>query len=724
MSEAYDVESEIKVDASAARGATERLVSDLLELQRTLLNTGSVMLSVFKGVAPQLNMFSTALLSASGHMATLKSTSGAVAANIAPLAKTIQQTSISVTTLGRQSRQAGDSMTSAFQRAGRAAGPLSGVLRNAIGIGAAYLGVRALTGAFTGLVRSSFAFGSTMERNRTSLGAVLAATLPSLKVVEDATQRMAQGGRIGDAIFRQLQVDALKSVATSAELATIYTQITGPLATAGARLSDIRKITNDTVAAATVLGVDYAQAARDINLMSTGSAGMDTMLFRMLKSTGRITESTKEWNEMLPAKRLKRMQEALSGFAPAAAAFEQTLPGITSSFVDYAQRFRQVFMSGPLEALRGLLVRLVDTFRQNETKISSVLKVLGDRFAGLLNPVVSGFKRVADYFIQNWESIANRIERTYTLLASAATHYGPSLMAGAKAAGGAALVGRYAPGAASAGFAGLKAGISGGGAAVEGSAFGTAISGITHLITSVSAMGGLFTYVVPVIAILVGLVAVLADQWQYTSIILGVVWGFLQQVFSTIWNLLTSVYGALMPLLKIIGVVVAAIMTLGLILGFFVVRILWGLFLKPMMDGWALIFEYLGQGLTWVYDKIVGMFTSLASLFGMINQDLLPQGAGGAGGISWVDNLKGQFAHAFKGFEDQAKVDDSILGKAEAQPPTSGKGTVNDFRNSKIEVKQDFRQADPDRVWAQFVQGIGDAASQRLSSALIPSGTR
>ena len=42
----------------------------------------------------------------------------------------------------------------------------------------------------------------------------------------------------------------------------------------------------------------------------------------------------------------------------------------------------------------------------------------------------------------------------------------------------------------------------------------------------------------------------------------------------------------------------------------------------------------------------------------------------------------------------------------------------------KIEVKQDFRNANPDNVWLQMLDGVNSAAESRLSSALIPDFTR
>lgn len=747
MSEEYDVKGEIRIDANAAVGATDRLTQDLLGLQRTLLNTGSVMLSVFQGVRPQLDHFANQTHAAAGHMGLLKTSALAVNTTVTPLARSMQLAAEAVTKFGQQGtraippvtqqvdqlarsgRRAGDSMQSAFQRAGQAAGPLTGILRNTLGLATAYFGIRALGGAFSSMVKSSFALGGTLEQQRTSLGAVLAATQGDLRAMKDRNVAMERGGQLGDAMFRALQADALKSVATSSDLAMIFTSISGPLAGAGAKLGEIRKITNDTVSAATVLGVDLAQASRDINLMATGAAGTDTALFRMLLSTGAIVDdqgklvkNAQQWNSMLPEKRLRAMQKALAGFGPAASKFEKTFPGISSSFTDFGQRFRQTFMGGPIDAMRLALIKIVGVFNDNESRIGGLLKLMGDKIGAAMTPALNWMISATKYFINNWDLIAARIENGWKTLKAVATQYAPSIIAGAKGAAVASMVGKYAPGALSTVGGGLSAGLAGG-AAVEGSGVATAISGLTHLFSVIGAMGGVFTYVILPISILVGLVMALADQWQYTVIVLGVIWGFLQDVFSTIWGLLTALFSALSPLLKIVGIVVAAFAVLVGIFAFFFIRILWGA-MKAIIEGWTLIFQYLGEGLDWIYSKISFLFTGLAQLFGAINADLLPKAGAGGNGISWLDDIKGQFAAAMAGFDTQKAKDKALLDAADKNAPATRAGTVVDMRGSKIEVKQDFRQADPDRVWAQFVQGIGDAADQRLSSALVPGYTR
>jgi hypothetical protein len=421
------------------------------------------------------------------------------------------------------------------------------------------------------------------------------------------------------------------------------------------------------------------------------------------------------------------LQEALSGFAPAAAAFEKTLPGITSSFVDYMQRFRGMFMAGPLESIRKMLVRLVDIFRRNEARITAILTTMGNAFARWLDPALERFTDGTEWFIDNWDKIAGRIQRAlerWALISSniraGVKHYGPSLGAGAKAAGAGILLGRFAPGAVSTVSAGVSAGLAG---EVGGGGLAGTIAGVTHVTSVVASMGGTFTILLPVLALVVGLVGAMVDAWAHLTPIFGAFWTLLQDVFGMLWGIVSNVGSAFFSLAKILGAVILSVLTVGLTLMTFVAKYLWKGVLKPILSLVSVIFEAIAKVFDWIYQKVLWVFTSLADLFGTLHKDLLPASGGGYT-PGFFDKLMSGFQSSLAAFEAQAAGDKSALSAAEQGAPGSRKTTVNDFRGSKIEVKQDFRQADPDRVWLQFVEGINDAAEQRLASALVPDFTR
>jgi len=721
VSDEYDVEAKITVDDKPARAAIGRIAGDLTELYQHAAKTGQEIRKALGMARPEAKAFAATVGIASARMNALAANTTKATAATKPLSGALEHAAQSSARLASQGARTGNVMTGAFQRAGSAGSGLGGIMRSVLGFGAAYVGINALTGAFRGLVGAAFAFQSINDKNAVSIQAVLAAS-HQFGSIADPVERMAAAGRVGAAVFRELQDDALRSVATSQELASIYTQVSGPLIGAGARLSEVRQITNDTVAAASVLGVDFAQAARDVNLMATGVAGQDTALFRMLKATNAITQSTEQWNAMLPQKRVEAMKEALSKFGPAGKEFEKSLPGITSSFVDFVQRFRGAVMAGPLESVRKLLVRMVGVFQQHQTRILALLSVVGSKLASWMDPAVDRIVSATEWFVMHWDVVASRMEvawKRLQALGSMAAHYAPSLAAGAKTGGAAMLLGKIAPGAVGGAASAVSAGW-GGGAVAGAGALSTGISQITTLISVVAAMGGTFTILLPILAVVIGLVALFADTWSHFVPILGIVWSMAQLFFGGLWEIVSSLFGALMPLLKIVGVIVGSVIALGAVLAFVFLRVFLAVFgvVVAILTG---IFNFLRDVFTWIYEHIVGLFTGLLDLIGSAHKDLLPQGRAPTG---FVDDMRKQLASVMDRFSGQAAEDKTILGQADAGAPGTRKTTINDFRGSKIEVKQDFRDANPDRVWLQMLDGVNAAADQRLGSALVPEFTR
>lgn len=662
MADQYDVEAKLDLNTITGRQSMEALAKQVRDFQKQLAGLGAASSGAFTSAKPAAQTF-----------------------------------------LGR------------LQQGTTAASGLGSMLRSALGFAAAYAGFNAISGAMSNLARSSFAFQSSMDKTKISIQAILAAT-PQFAAMGNP---MAAAGKQADTIFTQLQDDALKSVATSQEMFSIYGQILGPLSGAGASLAEIRKITNDTVASAAVLGVDFAQAARDINLMATGAAGQDTMLFRMLKSTGRIKENAEEWNKMMqqtPDKGLKRIQEALDGYAAAAAQFEKSLPGISSSFVDYMQRFRAAFMGGTLEGLRGLLNRMVALFTKHKETITAVLTTLGNAFARFLKPAFSAIERISAYMIKNWDVIADRIENSLMRLQTIVKHYGGTL----KVVGAAAVASKVAPG-----LVGAAAGAAAAPVTAGAAAAGTAIAETASVVIAMGGLSLVLGAVAIAIGVVVGVIGIMKDHWQLFAAVIGIVIAYVQDVITVLWGLLTAFWGVFYPIAKIIMGVVAA---LGILIGTIVFGLLRAVtwFVKLIMEGWTLIFEQLAPMFEWLYKIVSSLLEFVLGVFAVVNKDLLPKSST-SGGSSFMSGFMDAVMAILRpggGEEKLYSGEYSNMGNLEKGSPTARSTTINDFRGSRIEVKQDFRNADPDRVWLQMVDGVNAAAERRLTSALVPDFTR
>lgn len=581
-----------------------------------------------------------------------------------------------------------------------------GLTRNLIAIGGAYLGISALGRAFVGATRSAMTYTSELEKTKIALTSVLAAVTNT-----DWETAQKTAGRV----FEQTRQDSIKSVATAQELFTIYQGIVGPIIAAGKGLDTVRTITRDTVNAAGVLGVDLAQAQRDISMMARGTAGMDVRLFSMLRSTGAIAETTEEWNKSLTgAERIDKLQEALAKFAPSGERFAKSWAGVTSTFKGIRQEFTRSAMSPIMDAMAGSLLRINSILIDNQDAIQMRLRKWGENFASRLESVFAKAEKGVTMVAMHWDDVLVKMGKAQQMLGkvgkvaavgAAAQLARPAL--GAAVGGVGALAAMSAPGAAAA----AAGGAAGGGAAAGGAA-GAALVGLGPALAIVA--GGA--------ALLAG--AALAVQEQ--MIPLNAMFLSMRPVLFGLWEVVQrlglAVGAFLAPILKAVGSVLLAVLVPAFTVTLITVRTLVGAL--------AIFFEGLAMVTNYIYDKVSPVFdimfkaldrfvTRVMGIVNFLTGDTLRYNQRKIPGKD-EDTLA---AMAQKmGREDYKAPWERGAGKSAEAPGSAIRSmTVNDFRGSKIEVKQTFRDADPDRVMIAMVDGLARQAEMRIQSGMVPA---
>lgn len=467
-----------------------------------------------------------------------------------------------------------------------------------LGIGVVQMTQRAVGGMirlFRGAIDEAVSLNAEMDRMRISLGAVLSAVQGT-----SFEQGIAKGAKI----FEQLKEDSITSVATASQMLNIYQGIAGPLSKAGASLQKIREMTRDSVAAATTLGVDFQQAQRDMMLMASGAAGLDVKLFRMLRATGAITESTEEWNQMIPAERVEKMGKALAKFRGAADAFGRSWEGVTSTMRGIREEMTLALTEKAFQTMAGALKQVNDMILANKKVIFGYLKGLGQQLANLA--------RVSAAF-------------------------------------------------------GLGATV---GSAEGGAGFGA----MDIAATTVRPMLQLVTEAFGVFADVLRLVWTLLEP---VVLLMQALWGTLNLLLFPVRAFMASLRLVLMLFQALAEVIVGPLNSgiLGLISDINDVARAFDLWMKDLYDG------------------VYYLVNEVRELFGL----------------------------------ERIKPKPYQMGEyAGPEMPDSGKmvqNTINDFRGSRIEIKQDFRNADPDRIAFQVTRDIQKQASMRVRSGLAPGFT-
>lgn len=555
-----------------------------------------------------------------------------------------------------------------------------GLTRNLIAIGGAYLGINALVRGFSSLTRGAVQYASELEKIQIGLTAVLTAVQGT-----DWNTAAQTSGRI----FEQVRQDSIKSVATAQELFRIYQGIVGPILGAGKGLEVVRTITRDTVNAAGVLGVDLAQAQRDVNMMARGTAGMEVKLFSMLRSTGAIVESTEEWNKGLTGgERVEKLQAALAKFAKSGDKFAKSFAGTTSTFRGIRQEFTRSAFQPVMDAMAGSLFRINSILIENQEIIQKRLRAWGEQTAQRLTRIFKIAENGVMMLATRWDEVLAKMERIGQMMRNLGM-----LGAGAMAA---QVVGRPALGAA-VGLGGTLAGAAGATTAGAGAV----------------AMGASFGIAAAAAGLLASGVLVLSEQWEHFKLIFDAWKPILAGLGTDVVMIAKLMWETLAPALKVVGHIIGAVVTVGLLMLIKELRVLahWTVRVMVVMKNIS----------TAIYDFAVPAFNELwmviekfATLLGFsvnkITKDY--EKLQKVGQVDPLDALRKQMGDISQPFDRY---------RTTSTTPPGRQTVVNDFRGSKIQVKQEFRDQDPDRVLVAMAQGISRQAEMRIQSGMLPA---
>lgn len=195
-------------------------------------------------------------------------------------------------------------------------------------------------------------------------------------------------------LMKQFQIDAALSVGTTSDFVDIAQSIADPIMRMGKGPEELRKFTKATITAASVLRVDFPQAARDMMSSLTGTAGIDVKLYRLLGSPG---GGAKSFNALPAEKRFEILLNSLERYAIAAKAFENSWSGVTSTISDMASIFLGRAGQPFFETLKSNLIEVKDLLFQNIDAITQFADVFGKNLGKGLQMVTNLFKFLVEH---------------------------------------------------------------------------------------------------------------------------------------------------------------------------------------------------------------------------------------------------------------------------------------------------------------------------------------
>lgn len=636
-----------------------------------------------------------------------------------------------------------------------------GMITKIAAFAAAYIGIHAVTRGLGSLVSGIHSANAEAESMQASLATIYAA-------VEKVTFKEAQES--AGALFRTLEKIAIVSTATAPELMKVFQGIYGPLRNAGLSLQNIVDLTNNAAVTASALGVDFEQASRDISAMARGTAGLDVKMFSLLQSMGMIKETTEQWNKLAPDKRAKKLMDVMNKIGgQAAEAYGKTWKGLSSTFSDIMGAFKRAFGSAVFERMKGTLEKVNKYLLTNRERIEAYLRVLGERVGTIFDSVINKAGQMFRNAMENMEAVRARMAELYAKFEAIK----PMLIAAAKfavvmqaasiafnlvaplitALMGAIswIVGIIGSIGAGGGIAGAFAGI---GASL--STFGAALA---------AAAGPIALIIAAVVALVLGIMKFKDTIWSMLQPLIAA----FKDIGSQLYSIFKDIWAAIKPILAFIGgaLIMQAIASMRIAAWVIQNLVLPPLRLMAKVLRWAFeeiihpvfkllekvllavvkAFEWLGDkigklvsvisdAISWIGDKLsaVGDFFSDAwdsiksgAIIGLPRYGPMANGGGGGKPLDavamWKEAKRVGAARAAAAAEAEKKkrLDEAMAkaardAKEKAMLQNERPITHNDFRGSKISIKQEFREADPDNVWVQFREGLEREATARTRS--------
>lgn len=595
---------------------------------------------------------------------------------------------------------------------------IAGTLKKLLAFGAAAEGVRRVGGFLASAVHYASDLQKSSDDAATSIGGILSVA-KGLNFEEARKQ--------GAEVFKAFDDAEVNAAASAEDMVDVFKTIVGPLSQAGEGMGDIEKMTMDALAVSKLFGLEMGETRKTIRNLVTGDAAEMSKLYKSLHDSGAIKETAEAWNKLTQSQRIAKLKTALGAFTPAAQQYTKTWEGVITKLSRIRENMMEALGGPVLNKLKGFFDKVGSTLANKSSTIEAGLSRIGSKIADSIGPVLDRAANLIIYAADHWDEIVAKINKTidrvkalipdlihaaklYTIASIGREVVGGGMQVADAAQGayGAAkemgLIRAIAPAIKAATAAAPGAGVAAVGAGELGAGFGAL--GAAGIESTFAWMGPTMTQLAAaaaplatVLAVVIGAVELVSDHWTSLALTFTTLLG---PSIGNIIGAFRGMYTALAPVLKLL-VFIGAMATAAPIVG-----LVW--ILGKVAEGWGYLFELFNTFLPGFKSGISAFIEWVLEKLRMIGaiSGSNTKGVRGLGYMGGAGPMRDKF--------------DPKIGAREA--PVDKKNIINDFRGSKIQVKQDFRDADPDNVAYMMINDIGKQAAARSQSGYVPALSR
>lgn len=397
------------------------------QLQKTYLDTNyanSPLIGAIRSINQGLGAMQPLLGSAGARLQGLVGIAGRVASSLGATGTAAAGISSSLGAAGTTAAGAAGSLGSAGAAAAGFSAALGPIIIGAAAAAAAIVGLVAAAGSVVSALRSIGEAGIETNARLESIRLGIATVIASVGELRNSEGIQLRGiDELNAALpiaadqMRKLQIDALQTSATIADIAPAFQAAIGPGLVAGLTIDQIRDNTIKLTQAVTALGLPLDQIKQETRAILSGEINRNTQAAIALGITREAVKAAQQEGRFA-----EFLAEKLEAAAAAGKLVAQTFEAARSNLQEAGDVFQATVTQGLFDQLRDSLNQILpqvfdtksanlisDNFKGIADTLTRVFDTAGKTLADLIQFIFNGLKQVSSFLDQNQATIGEII---------------------------------------------------------------------------------------------------------------------------------------------------------------------------------------------------------------------------------------------------------------------------------------------------------------------------
>jgi len=255
------------------------------------------------------------------------------------------------------------------------------------------------------LISDTLSLNMQLEQSRLGVAAILynasnASLIPGVGTFQKA-QAMSKD------LYRQMELDAVKTLATTQEYAEIWQSLSAPIFKAHGGIEGVNEATKLTIATARMLNMPLDIASFSIKQMLLGMIDSRDQLASLFRLTSKEINELKNHPEQSFALVMSKLREN----SEAASASADTMMAKWTAFQDIVNQIKRAIGDEMFKEAKKSLDNMARWWKTNKEEVLATARIVGQDLVGAVKAIVGFVREVHDH----WDAISTTIKTIATI---------------------------------------------------------------------------------------------------------------------------------------------------------------------------------------------------------------------------------------------------------------------------------------------------------------------